>query len=170
MDDVFVERLISKKSGVKEIGIKVGAVILVLLAALLAFSFIPMLAPVIVVAVGWLGWILWNRGNVEFEYSLSNGELTIDTIFGQQKRKHLVELNIRERVELIAPVTEEFSSELNRTASAVYDASSSPNALGRYFINAKGETGLTRIFFEPDEKLLQALRRCAPSKVKGVQV
>lgn len=169
MDDVFVERLITRKTGGKEIGIKLGAVALVLVVGFFGFLIpaISFIAPLLLLGAGWLGWKVWSRSNVEYEYSLSNGELTIDAIYGQQKRKNVTTVSLRERMEIMAPVSPDFQTELSRQAT-VLDVASSPNAPGRWFMLVKAETGLTRILFEPDEKLLAAMRRAAPSKVKGL--
>lgn len=168
MDDVFVERLIQRKMSGKELLIKIGALLLAIILAFVAFTVpvLQLIAPLVLLGAGWLGWIIWSRSSLEYEYSLSNGELTIDCIQGQQKRKHVAEINIRERLDYMAPVSNDHSSELNRQASKTVDVASSSNAPGRWFMNVKGETGLTRVFFEPDEKLVAAIRRCAPSKVK----
>ncbi|MEG0752977.1 MAG: hypothetical protein RR461_04035 [Angelakisella sp.] len=169
MDDVFIEKLVSRKTGGKELGIKLGAVALVVVAAAVSFMipFLQMVLPLVLLGVGWVGWKIWNRSSVEYEYSLSNGELTIDAIYGQQKRKTVISIGLRERLELMAPVSEEYGSELSRTATKILDVASAPNAMGRWFMNVKGESGLTRVFFEPDERMVTAMRRCAPSKVQG---
>lgn len=169
MDDVFVERLITRKAGGKELGIKLGAILLVLVVGVLAFAIpaISFIAPFLLVGAGWVGWMIWSRSNVEYEYSLSNGELTIDAIYGQQKRKNVTTVSLRERMELLAPVSPDYQEELSRQAT-VLDVASAANAPHRWFMMVRGETGLKRIFFEPDEKLLAAMRRAAPSKVKGL--
>ncbi|MEG0542391.1 MAG: hypothetical protein RR528_08690, partial [Angelakisella sp.] len=114
MDDVFIEKLVSRKTGGKELGIKLGAVALVVVAAAVSFMipFLQMVLPLVLLGVGWVGWKIWNRSSVEYEYSLSNGELTIDAIYGQQKRKTVISIGLRERLELMAPVSEEYGSEL----------------------------------------------------------
>lgn len=170
MEDVFVERLITRKLGGKELAVKLGALLLALALAIVTFLIpaISFFAPLIILGAGWLGWIIWSRSSLEYEYSLSNGELTIDCIYGQQKRKHVAEVNLRDRLEYMAPVSSEHNNELNRQANKVLDVASSANAPGRWFMNVKGEAGLTRILFEPDERLVTAMRRCAPSKVKAV--
>lgn len=169
MNDVFVEKLVSRRLGGKELLVKLGAVLLVLVVAVLSFTiqFLQIVAPILVVGAGWLGWVLWSRSNVEYEYSLSNGELTIDGIYGQQKRKNVAMVTLRERMELMAPVNADYQNDLNRAAARTLDVASAPNAPGRWFMNVNGETGLLRIFFEPDEKMIAAMRRAAPSKVKG---
>lgn len=168
MDDVFVEKLVTRKLGGKELAVKLGAVMLVLAVAVVTFAIplLRMVAPLLIVGAGWLGWIIWSRSSVEYEYSLSNGELTVDGIYGQQKRKNIITINVRERMELMAPVNGDYSSELNRQCKVV-DIASSPNASGRWFMIVNGETGPVRVYFEPDERLITAMRRCAPSKVKA---
>ena len=168
MDDVFVERLIARKSSGKDILMKAGIIFgaAILIVASISIPQINFIAPFLAVGAGWGAWMLLGRTNVEFEYSLSNGELTIDAIYGQRKRKNLASVTVRERMEIMAPVSNEYTSELNRQAGKIIDAASMKNAPNRWFMNVKGESGLVRIFFEPDETMITAMRRCAPSKVK----
>ena len=168
MDDVFVERLVARKASGTDMLMKMGLVLgaIVLIALSFMIQAISFLAPVIVVGIGWGAWILFSKTNVEFEYSLSNGELTIDGVYGQRKRKNLISISVRERMEIMAPVSNDYSSELNKQVSNTLDVASMKNAPNRWFMNVKGDTGLVRVFFEPDEKLITAMRKCAPSKVK----
>ena len=169
MDDVFVEKLVAKKAGAIEWLMR-AAIIIGVIAVFLIFSMIQaisFLAPVALVAAVFAGWFLWSKTRIEYEYSLSNGELTVDVIYGQQRRKNLLSIPLRELCDIIAPATESYSSEMNSAASRIIDVSSSPSA-NRWFMNLSGEGGCTRVFFEPDERLLAALRRCVPSKIKGL--
>ncbi len=168
MDDVFVERLIAKKPNAKEILIKAAIILGVAAVFIIAMRYFRMLAPLLILGAAFGGWVLWTRTNIEYEYSLSNGELTFDVIYGQQKRKKLKEINLREKVEVLAPVSNDFSDDLNRNVSQNIDYSSSPSASGRYFMIINGEKGFERIFFEPDEKMLKSIRKVIPSKVKGI--
>ena len=168
MDDVFVERLITRKSGAKEIAMKALIVIGVILVFFLSFRYLRLLAPIVIVLGLWGAWTFWTRLNIEYEYSLSNGELSVSAIYGQQKRKDLMEIPLREKLEILAPVNNDFRDELQRNVAKTHDFASSPNANNRYFMIVSGEQGLEKIFFEPDEKMLKAIRRVVPSKVKGV--
>ena len=98
MDDVFVERLVARKMGPKEMGIKaliaLAAVVLIFVSGTLGAFLMPLVAAVALVG----GWYLWVLTNMEYEYSLSNGDLTVDAIYGQRRRKNRLEVNLRERV------------------------------------------------------------------------
>ncbi len=168
MDDVFVERLVARKlSGLDRLK-KLGIVIAIIAVAVISFSIqaISALAPVLIVGACWGGWILMGRTNVEYEYSLSNGELTIDAIYGQSKRKTLVSVVLRENLEIMAPAKSEHKSELTRTVQKEYDVASQKDAPNAWFMMIKGKEGLVRVLFEPDERLINSMRKCAPHKVK----
>ena len=166
MDDVFVERLVARKMGPKEMGIKaliaLAAVVLIFVSGTLGAILMPLVAAVALVG----GWYLWVLTNVEYEYSLSNGDLTVDAIYGQRRRKNRLEVNLRERLELMAPLSPRYQSELSRACVRVLDVASAPNADNRWFLLLRGENGLTRVIFEPDQRMVDAIRRCAPSKVQ----
>ena len=166
MDDVFIERLVARKMGPKEMAIKALIALAVVVLLLVSMMISPIWVPLLVAVAVAGGWYLWTITNVDYEYSLSNGELTVDAIYGQRRRKNQLEANLRERLELMAPLSPRYQSELSRSCVRVLDAASAPNADGRWFLLLRGENGLTRVIFEPDQRMVDAIRRCAPSKVQ----
>ena len=96
--DTFVEQIVAKRKGGKEYAIIFGSLIaaLLILAALWLFLlfFIGIFFVLLLTAgIGWLLWYLITMQNVEFEYSVTNGDIDIDQITAQRKRKRIVSVS-----------------------------------------------------------------------------
>ena len=95
--DHFAEQLVRKyhssKDDLKKALIIAGAAVLTLLSLLLTFMGFP-LALVLPVCAIWAAWYLLKLSNVEYEYSCTNGELDIDKIMGQDKRRSLLSVKV----------------------------------------------------------------------------
>ena len=105
--DTFVEQIVAKRKGGKEYAIIFGSLIaaLLILAALWLFLlfFIGIFFVLLLTAgIGWLLWYLITMQNVEFEYSVTNGDIDIDQITAQRKRKRIVSVS-GEKIETFAP-------------------------------------------------------------------
>ena len=95
--DHFAEQLVKKyhspKDDVKKALIITGAAVITLVSLLLTFMGFP-LALILPVCAIWAAWYLLKLSHVEYEYSCTNGELDIDKIMGQDKRKSLLSVNV----------------------------------------------------------------------------
>ena len=91
--DHFAEQLVKKfhssKDDLKKGLIIGGAAVICLISLLLTFMGFP-LALILPVGAVWGTWYLLKLSNVEYEYSCTNGELDIDKIMGQDKRKSML--------------------------------------------------------------------------------
>jgi hypothetical protein len=95
--DHFAEQLVKKyhssKDDLKKALIITGAAVITLLSLVLAFmGFLP--ALILPVGAVWGAWYLLRLSQVEYEYSCTNGELDIDKIMGQDKRKSLLSVKV----------------------------------------------------------------------------
>jgi hypothetical protein len=99
---------------------------------------------------------------VEFEYSLTNGELDIDKIINKSKRKRLMTVDTR-NFEILAPKTQKYNNEFNKKCDTVLDVSSQKNPA--YFAIFNTKNGKTKLIFEPTDKMLEAIRLYIPRKV-----
>lgn len=170
--DVFIEHLVKKRpttgDRLKIVGLCLAAVLLILLLFILSGLLRPLAMFVLLlvagVIYGW--WKLLNSFRVEYEYALTNGEMDVDKIIAQSRRKRLVTVNLR-NIELMAPVHGGKSAEYGsaRVAQTI-DASVSPNDADAWFILFQKEnSGLTRLVFTPDERIIEGAKIAAPRKV-----
>jgi hypothetical protein len=172
--DTFLEYLVKQKKTGKTVILKIlivfGTVLLSLiflllcfLKALSAFAFFFLLA---IAGVIYGAWLLFRTFRVEFEYIVTNGEMDVDKIFGQQKRKRLVTVNFRE-MEIMAPMGGEHKREFeNQSIQKTIDASVSQDEKGAFFIIASSKKfGRIRLVFTPDERIIKSAQTAAPRKV-----
>ena len=150
---------------------KSGALILrriILIAVYVAFvAAMPLLAMLTrigapLVALMPFGLVLlifltWRYTQVEFEYSVTSGEVTVSKIFGGKSRRVIAQFRIRD-CRMIAPATDRlwaekaelFAAQTRVTALSFAD---SPRAYFAAFEPEKGERGI--VYFEANQKMLR---------------
>lgn len=160
MNEFYTEQLVKQKATlstmIKKSAVVVFVIVIFLVALLISLAAIPLFIGAVALAV-----FLWKRFNLEFEYLYYNGDLDIDKIMGMQKRKRVFSANVK-TMEVIAPSG---SFELQQYQNLKkYDCSTnSGNKTYEMVIPHKGQK--VRVIFEPNEKILQDLRRWEPRKV-----
>ncbi len=170
MNDVFVEQIISRtmtvKTRFKQMGIIFG--ILLLNTVVLFFGVLRAIFPVTLAVSCWFLWTYIGRFNVEFEYSYTNGDLDVDKILNRKVRQHVLSVRVRQFT-ILAPMTEEFAKEYNSNAiGAHFDASKGERSEGRWFARYTDDAGVdTLLIFNPNARLLTAMGKLIPSKIKG---
>jgi len=169
MNDVFVEQIVEQRQSLKTTVLKILIVFAALLisSVFLFFGVLRLFFPFVFAASVYGSFILVRSQNFEFEYSFTNGDLDIDRIIGKRRRKR--ELSVSVRVfEIMAPMTEEFRREYeSQTIGKTVDASSSPKSESRWFAKYRDESGTTvLLIFEPNERVIEAIRRFIPRKLK----
>lgn len=109
-------------------------------------------------------WIIvfftWRYTQVQYEYSLFAGEMTVSRILGDRFRKVLVKVRITELASVL-PCGEDAADAIARFAAEdTVFAASAENAEGLYVALWKdSESGKKRqLFFEPDERAVKILR------------
>lgn len=81
----------------------------------------------------------------------------------------MVEIN-QKQVKVMAPYTAEYESETkDYQVSQVLDASSSKNAVGRwFFIYEKSDGTCAFVVIQPSKRLREAMRKYMRSRIKGM--
>lgn len=164
MEEVFVEFIIKRRTGIKEAMIRTLSVMVVFFAFLFTLQ-LGMLGITITILLGYVAYLAWTYTSIEYEYSFLNGELTVDRIMGQRKRKFVDSFDIKQ-AEIIAP---SFSDEIIRRSGSVaktYDFSSGHKSDRLYSIILNNGKGNVQVVFEPNEKFIEAIHRMRPSIVK----
>ena len=170
--DTFLEYMVKQQTTGKSIALRIliviGAILLsliLLVASMLlrTFSFFFWIA---IAGVIYGAWLLFRTFRVEFEYIVTNGEMDVDKILGQQKRKRLVTVNFRE-MEIMAPMGGDHKIEFENTSiPKTIDASAMKDEKGAYFIVATCKNvGRVRLIFTPDERIIKSAQMVAPRKV-----
>ena len=102
MQDIFIEYMVRRRSTAKIKLLKLGIVLLAIVvggALFVASSLIEaisFLSVAFLAGAGFGAYHLITSMNVEFEYSLTNGELDVDKIVAERKRRRLVTVRCRD--------------------------------------------------------------------------
>lgn len=172
MDDVFIEHLVKRKITLKDNVLRFLIVLGTVILSILLFYFnlsIPQLSIIfllLIVGVIYVAWYLMGTFKVEYEYIVTNGEMDVDKIIAQRKRKRLVTIDLRD-IEIMAPMGGQHKREFeNRSIKTTIDASVSPDSEGAYFIVVNhSKKGLMKLIFNPDERIIKSAKMFAPRNV-----
>lgn len=163
MAEVFVEQIIKRKTGVSNSILRLLAVIVAMFSTLL-IPWFGMIGVTITILVVYGVYMVFSYTSVEYEYSFLNGDLTVDRILGQRKRKTVAEFNINQ-AEIIAPAnSDEIISRKRNMRTIDFSSGIKSDKVCAMIIN--GEQGQAHILFEPDEIVIEAMRNTRPSIVK----
>ena len=164
--DVFIERMVIRKPSLRSRLIQLIPWLAVPILVFVALYFLLDLSIALMVLLGgsFGAWQIFIRQYVEFEYILTNGELDVDRIAARRTRRRLLTVDSR-HMEILAPCIPAYNREMNGTnIEKRVDASSSPQSDNRYFAIFRGkDSKRTILFFEPDQKMLNAFRAFVPS-------
>ncbi len=157
--DTFVEQIVRKQKGAKEIAIIVGcfvfSLILVLFLLPLALAYVGFLAVVLVAGLGYgMWWILTNQ-NREYEYSVTNGDIDIDEIIARRKRKRVVSVS-GDKIETLEPYTTEAYAARRFDRKVIAAPSETVPELWCFTYHSK-KNGHTLVVFQPEQRVLNAL-------------
>lgn len=164
--DTFIEKIVArKKTGQDHLivaGIIIGAIV-----AIVVVSSIPVvnsLGPALWLIIGYLAYYLIKSRNIEFEYAVTNGDLDIDKIVAQRKRKRIFSGTAKD-FEIVAKVKgDKYTNEYKNIAKKIEAVSNmdSPNV---YFVVTAFKGERTIVFFEPDNRMLSNFKIFIPRKI-----
>lgn len=170
-NDVFVEYLVKKKKTGKDYLIQIGVVLAALVIIFLAFALSPYLgafsiiSTLVIVAVIYGAYYLFTNTRVEFEYILTNGEMDIDKIIAQRKRKRLITVKCKDFETFGRYTPEAHISQNIQNKMFVCDSPASPNV---YYATLRHPTkGSTLIVMNVNEKFATNMKKYIPRNVRG---
>ncbi|MDD4546686.1 MAG: DUF6106 family protein [Oscillospiraceae bacterium] len=158
--DTFVEQIVVKRKGAKDFAIIIGTVIISVLLLLFifpyVFPFLGMLSALLFIGIGYGIWWLLTSLNIEYEYSITNGDIDIDQIIAKRKRKRIVSVS-GAKIESLEPYTiEEYSS---RKFERRVIAAPSENVPDLWcFTYRSKKNGHTLVVFQPEQRVLDSLK------------
>lgn len=161
----FVEQLVARKASKRMRFIQIGiAILAVLIIAIIAF--IPgmlMWVPVIAAAVIFLAVIFIRRQNIEFEYCLSGTTLDVDKILAKSTRQHIASVDLK-ALEQFGEETHDLRN-LKDTYQTVFDCTGGNGKVFSAVYLGDGDEGRCMLIFEPNERLLDAMRRVISPRI-----
>ncbi|HHV31080.1 DUF6106 family protein [Caproiciproducens sp. LBM24188] len=155
--DVFIEQIIKKKFGTKDYLIFAGIIIVGLLLIAASMLFIPSFSLIILIAVCFGAYYLISSRNLEFEYSITNGDITIDKIINRRSRKRVISMDAHnvEKMGKYNPAEHQQKTYAARLIASVTDDGQD----AWYFVgNDSKKGGNVLVVFSPNEKVLGAIK------------
>jgi len=174
MDSTFLEKIVAKKSDasdhLKKIGIVIGFIVIFFLA--IGIDFLRMFAPILIIGAAWGAWWLITSMNKEYEYIVTDNYLDIDCIIAQRKRSRIFSGDAKE-FEICAKMNTDLYKEYTRGNIKVLNLAPTENKEINYFLvtinkakKAKTKGQKVVVIFEPSEKMIPAIKKYNPSKIK----
>ncbi len=162
--DMFIEKIVRKRKSTIDILLLLLIVVAVLIASYLLLMLIPQFAMILIIALFYLAYILISKLNIEYEYALTNGDLDIDMIINQKKRKRLLSVNCKD-FDIVAKVdSSQYTRDIKECKNIKDYTSRSKNA-EVWFISMRKDGQATVILFEPLEKMIESFAVYIPRKV-----
>lgn len=169
--DIFTEFIVKKKKETADYLIAAG---LIFAALLLTFIFLFTIVSKylfgmgLLLAVGaWWGAIyLIRMRNVEFEYILTNAELDVDKIMARRRRKRVISVNFKE-IEVCARIHDpDFKRQYdNKEGVTILNLAGDLAEENVYFADFSKDGAKKRILFQPNEKIIESVKKLNPRAV-----
>ncbi len=161
MGDIYVEQLIKTKMAGQPVYIRIGAVALTVVCIFLGLTMIPLLLTV-GIGLAVVDILLFKDSTMEYEYIYMNGDIDVDRIIAKQRRKRMMSFQLEDMV-VIAKAN---SGEVKPYQKIkVYDFSSGTDNQNVYKMIVSKSGTMEAVLFEPNEKIIQDMKRRAPRKV-----
>ena len=166
MSDLYTEVLVKKQQTGKDKAIKGVLIFFTVLFAAAGIMMNPLIL-LLALVLGIVDYIFIPKLSVEFEYLYVNGELDIDRIYSQSRRKRAASYELS-NMEILAPYqSHQLDSYKKNQSIKRYNYSSGIEGQGHKpyeFVISKDNT-MQMVIFEPDEVMLKDIRNRAPRKV-----
>ena len=94
--DSFDEQIIKRQLSAKDYAIVAATVVLSLVVLISTLLVNPLLLPIAAILLCVAVYFIITSRNLEFEYSVTNGSITIDKIINKQKRKSVISIEAQE--------------------------------------------------------------------------
>lgn len=164
MGDLYTELLVKKDRTAKDSLIKYG---LIGATAVCAFGalFLHIIFLIGAIVFGILWYFMVPKTDLEWEYLFVNGEMDIDMVMAKSKRKRAKSFDLRE-ADLVAPLDSHRMDYYNNNKQMkVLDYSSGNPQHKRYAVITRLDNAACKIIIEPDNNLVELMKKSAPSKV-----
>jgi hypothetical protein len=162
--DVFCEFLVTHKKSSTENMKSVLAILAGILVTLAVLFTIPQLLILVVIVWGLVIYFV-KLQSFEYEYSFTAGDLDIDKIAGNSRRKRVYSISLTE-AEIVAPEDSYELDNFKYGQMKEYDFSANDPQVKNYILIGNHNGEHVRMKFTPNEKMVDHMRMTAPSKVK----
>lgn len=161
--DILVEQIEKRARSSKTLLIKIGTVagILLLIFLCLVLSvvinfYFAVIAMFIVIASFYIIWYVFTSQNVEYEYSIISGTITIAKIIAKRKRKRVIVFETSKIEDMFEYDNRDFDT---RLYSHIYDVRGETSGCETYAaVTLTEKHGRSVVLFNPNERFLEAMK------------
>ena len=165
MNDTYYELIVKRKMSSTSLLIRFLVVVVTAIAFMLGMLILNIYGLIVGFFLAYLDIIIFRNTDTEYEYQFISGDLDIDIIYGKAKRKKLNRYDMR-KIEIFSPTNSAKLASYNNGTVKVLDYSSGYlDRLTYSFIIDTNDGHKTKVIFEPNEKLINAIKTVAGSKV-----
>jgi len=166
--DTFIEKIIVRKKTAKDYLMIVGALLggLILFFALQLVSFLRPFFIIVAAAIVYFIYQVVIGRNIEYEYIVTNGDLDIDMIIAQRRRKRIFSANCKD-FDIVAKLKGGYNDRRVSDVSKKIEAVSSIDSDDVYFATLMYKGERTAVLFEPDDRMLKSFKIFIPRKVEA---
>lgn len=172
MNDVFVERMVKKKFETTDLLIVVGVIAGIIVLSLAGFLvgvgllMFPMLALLVMAGSVFGGYKLISMRMLEYEYSLTNGFVTVDKIMNRAARKRMTSFECSTCEDIGTYQEAEQRLKTRSFDNRIFATQYADHRDSWFMIVQSGKTGKTLVVFDPDEDLQEAIKKFIPRSLK----
>lgn len=168
MNDFFAEKIVKRRISTMDRIMQVFTGIVAIFGIFL-LNIGPMyfglnilvLTALLSVGIGYPAYAIIISYDVEYEYCLTNDELTIDKIISKRKRKHIFSTNCK-NFKAIGPVSDKMYARLKNSKEKIYDYTSGANIDKAWYFSVRHKGTDKTILIEYDERFMKVFRRFNP--------
>ncbi len=154
--DIFIEQIVRKKYGMTDYVVFAATLLVGCIIVIASMAFLPGLSIFILAGVCVGAYYLISSRSLEFEYSVTNSDITIDKIINRRKRKRVISIDAHD-IEAIGTYKPEEHSAKNYSARiAVSQSDDGKDAW--YFVAHHQQKGNVLVIFSANEKVLAAIK------------
>jgi hypothetical protein len=164
--DVFIEKLVKKQKTPKDTLTAIGLIVASLVVVFFIIPMIPFVKGFLIffiVAIPFFAYYVIRSQNIEYEYAYTNGELDVDKIVAESRRKRLLSVDCKD-FEIVAKLSSDKYLEEYKNIPNRIEAVSSMTSPDVYFAVFENGGKRTILYFEPDEKMIEAMWKYIPRK------
>ena len=158
--DIFTEQIIKRKRSSTDVMISIGTGLAVFVLIFVSFSIViaisPFLSAILAAAAIYGGyWVITSR-NLEFEYSVTNGDLTVDNIINKRRRKRLLSFDVKDAEEM--GKYDPRRMEQRPVDQRIMATETEIGEDAWYILARTPKYGRTMLVFNPNEKVLAGIK------------
>ena len=171
--DVFVEQMIRRRMDGKDVLLSLGIGVLgavVVIAGVFGFLATGNISIAFFALVGAIAgvYFLMTRRNLEFEYAVTNGDVSVDKIINKRSRKRLTSIDCKDIEDLGDYTPQKAESLRNRKFDKTVMASEFGDGRdAKYLITKSKKTGITLVVFSPDDRTYEAVVTFLPRQMRA---